>query len=72
VIADFTKALELDPSLAFFWQERSDARLAKGDRDGAVADLEQAALRAEKGSRYAKILRDALATLRAEKERGSR
>ena len=41
-IADFSKAIELDPKDAGAWFDRSLARKAKGDQAGADADLAQA------------------------------
>jgi Flp pilus assembly protein TadD len=41
-IADYSKAIELDPKDASAWFARSLARKAKGDQVGADADLAQA------------------------------
>ncbi len=41
-IADFTRAIELDPRLARAWAERGAARGQKGDLDEAIADLSKA------------------------------
>ncbi len=41
-IADFTKAIELDPDHARTYARRGDARKGKGDLDGAIADYTQA------------------------------
>jgi tetratricopeptide (TPR) repeat protein len=38
-IADFTKAIELEPRFAEAYCHRGDARERKGDLDGAIADL---------------------------------
>jgi serine/threonine protein kinase/tetratricopeptide (TPR) repeat protein len=37
-----TQALELDPGLARAWSGRAEARLERGDRDGAIADATRA------------------------------
>lgn len=41
---DFTNAIRLRPGSADAYEARAEARLAKGDRDGASADLEKAKL----------------------------
>ena len=41
-IADFTRAIELDPSCATAWAARGNARLRAGDARGALAALRQA------------------------------
>jgi tetratricopeptide (TPR) repeat protein len=39
-IADYDRAIELDPRLAFAYRNRGNARLKKGDLAGAIADYE--------------------------------
>src|SRR4029077_18844208 len=41
-IADFNRAIELDPKLAIFYTNRGLAKEAKGDLDGAIADYTRA------------------------------
>jgi len=41
-IADFTKAIALDPKDAYFYRIRGEAKQAKGDKAGAAADLKRA------------------------------
>jgi Flp pilus assembly protein TadD len=38
-IADYDKAIRLDPRDAFSWNNRGMAKLRKGDKKGAVADF---------------------------------
>ena len=40
-VADETKAIELDASIAESWSHRGAARLQTGDVDGAIADFER-------------------------------
>jgi tetratricopeptide (TPR) repeat protein len=42
-IADFTKAIELDPKNAQVYRERSELRRLTHDYDGAMSDLNKAA-----------------------------
>jgi tetratricopeptide (TPR) repeat protein len=42
-IADFTKAIELDPKNAEIYRERSELRRLTHDYDGAMSDLDKAA-----------------------------
>ncbi len=46
-LADFDAVLAYEPEAAFAQWERSKLRLARGDRDGAVADARAAAVRVE-------------------------
>jgi tetratricopeptide (TPR) repeat protein len=41
-IADYSKAIELNPKLAVAYSNRGEAKKAKGDQEGADADLAQA------------------------------
>src|SRR5262245_17139890 len=41
-IADYTKAIEIDPRFGDPYQNRGVARRAKGDLDGAIADYSKA------------------------------
>ena len=41
-IADYTKAIEIDPQYADAYSNRGFAKSAKGDRDGAIADCTKA------------------------------
>jgi tetratricopeptide (TPR) repeat protein len=41
-IADYNRALELNPKYATAWQNRSVAKRAKGDVDGSNADYNRA------------------------------
>lgn len=43
-MADFTKAIELDPSYAIAYKNRAIAKEAVGDSAGAEADKSRAAL----------------------------
>jgi Flp pilus assembly protein TadD len=38
-IADYDKAIRLDPTDAFSWNNRGQAKLRRGDRKGAIADF---------------------------------
>jgi tetratricopeptide (TPR) repeat protein len=40
-IQDFTDAIALDPNLAEAYHQRARARVAAGDSQGAIADIEQ-------------------------------
>lgn len=41
-VSDYDKALQYDPSDAFSWNNRGQARLRLGDKQGAIADLRRA------------------------------
>src|SRR5215470_19403299 len=41
-IADYTRAIELDPKYAAAYSDRGNAKQAKGDLDGAIADCDHA------------------------------
>ncbi len=41
-IADYSKAIELDPEFADAYEDRAEAEKLKGDVKGAEADLKQA------------------------------
>jgi lipoprotein NlpI len=41
-IADYTRAIELDPKYAAAYSNRGNAKQAKGDLDGAIADCDRA------------------------------
>ena len=41
-IADYTKAIELDPRCAEAWSDRGAARVSRGDREGGLADCTKA------------------------------
>src|SRR5215470_4024011 len=41
-IADYTRAIELDPKYAAAYSDRGNAKQAKGDLDGAIADCNRA------------------------------
>jgi tetratricopeptide (TPR) repeat protein len=41
-IADHSRAIELEPRLVESWNNRANARRAKGDLDGAIADYDRA------------------------------
>src|SRR6516164_3629957 len=41
-IADYTRAIELDPTYAAAYSNRGNAKQAKGDLDGAIADCNRA------------------------------
>src|SRR5882724_4291433 len=41
-IAEYNRAIELDPKLAIFYSNRGLAKEAKGDHDGAIADYNRA------------------------------
>ena len=41
-IADFTKAIELDPQYAVAYSNRGNAKRLKGDLDGSLADFDKA------------------------------
>ena len=41
-IADYTRAIEIDPTYAAAYSNRGNAKQAKGDLDGAIADCNRA------------------------------
>jgi len=41
-LADYDKALQYDPSDAYSWNNRGQARMRLGDKAGAIADFRKA------------------------------
>ncbi len=50
-VADYTKAIELNPKYGLAYFNRAVARLKTGDRDGSVEDLKSSARLGNKDAR---------------------
>lgn len=68
-IADYSRAIELDPTLPDAWSNRGAARYAMGEVDAAISDLERALAVAAADWPARKSVEEALARVRAAREK---